>query len=226
MAAGGERVFNCTLCDQFSTPWFQQIVTHVGKLHAFDPNFRIRCGVDVCSMTYTNFFSYKSHVHRKHRAETGAETGAETTQTWHGEERSSDATAVDTSDREDLVLDQPSEQVGLLAFQEEPGGRAEDFKRSVAKFIMRTRDVKGVSQDDIVNGVEHLIEASLSEIRMKMTDTLDSTGCSEEAKEAVLGVFQNPSVFKPFGGLHSRYEQLNFIKENFNLVVRQCSCML
>ena len=43
------------------------MLRHMGEIQRYDPNLSIRCGIDGCPLSYTNFDSFRSHVYRKHR---------------------------------------------------------------------------------------------------------------------------------------------------------------
>ena len=60
-------MYNCSVCNYFGDQSFAAVLRHMGEIHRYDPNLRIRCGIDCCPQSYTNFNSFRSHVYRKHR---------------------------------------------------------------------------------------------------------------------------------------------------------------
>lgn len=60
-------MFVCSICNKFGGNSFSAVLRHMGEIHRHDPSLHIRCGVDRCPQTYTNYESFRSHVYRKHR---------------------------------------------------------------------------------------------------------------------------------------------------------------
>lgn len=60
-------MYVCTICDRFAGKSFVSVLRHIGSTHRYDPGLSIRCGIQSCPETYTNFESFRSHVYRKHR---------------------------------------------------------------------------------------------------------------------------------------------------------------
>ena len=59
--------WKCSLCSHFSAPSFRGVIRHIGEVHQYEPNFQVKCGVEGCSMRYSVYGSFRSHVYRKHR---------------------------------------------------------------------------------------------------------------------------------------------------------------
>ena len=59
----------CWLCFKVAAATLKGILKHIGTIHSCEPNFSITCGVHSCPRRYSNFFSFKKHLYRKHRAE-------------------------------------------------------------------------------------------------------------------------------------------------------------
>ena len=57
----------CWICHKVALPTLKAVVRHMASVHAHDPLFRVCCGIDGCSWSYTNFYSFKKHLYRKHR---------------------------------------------------------------------------------------------------------------------------------------------------------------
>ena len=52
------------LCASFVVLTLKAVVRHIGVVHARDPGFHIKCGIQDCIRTYKNYF--KKHVYRHH----------------------------------------------------------------------------------------------------------------------------------------------------------------
>ena len=57
----------CWLCYKVAAPSLAGVLRHMAAVHAYDPQFFICWGVDGCTRTYQNFFSFKRNMYRKHR---------------------------------------------------------------------------------------------------------------------------------------------------------------
>ena len=60
-------MYICSICNRFGGQSFAAVLRHIGEIHRYDPSLSIRCGINRCPQTYTNFESFRSHVYRKHR---------------------------------------------------------------------------------------------------------------------------------------------------------------
>ena len=67
------RKFKCQICEEFARDTYPPVLRHIGEVHSFEPNFHVVCGLildstqAVCSATYSNHGSFRSHVYSKHR---------------------------------------------------------------------------------------------------------------------------------------------------------------
>ena len=57
----------CWLCSSFASRTLKAVVRHIGAVHSHEANFHIKCDIQGCVRTYTNFFSFKNHVYRNHK---------------------------------------------------------------------------------------------------------------------------------------------------------------
>ena len=127
-------MFVCNICNSFAGQSFSAVLRHMGN-HRFDPGLSIPCGIDSCPEVYKNYESFRSHVYRKHREVLGPEsTQAEDRITGirsqNGDTESADAHDVATV-----------EEGGTMRT-----GEDYDPKRSVALFLLKTREERNVTQ--------------------------------------------------------------------------------
>ena len=65
----------CSACRHFASPTFGGVFRHIRSKHSCEPNFRVVCGIDGCSKSFTNFSSWRSHIRRVHKKVEGGATG-------------------------------------------------------------------------------------------------------------------------------------------------------
>ena len=61
-----EHPFHCPNCG-YGACSLKRVVSHIGLVHQYDPNFFITCNIDSCSCSFTKFHAYRVHLYRKHR---------------------------------------------------------------------------------------------------------------------------------------------------------------
>ena len=61
-----ELRFNCSICPSFASLNCGLKVRHIGSVHAWEPHFRVTCGIDGCIQTYTSYRRYREHIVNKH----------------------------------------------------------------------------------------------------------------------------------------------------------------
>lgn len=59
-------VFMCYHCQNYQTRVFRRLIEHLRLVHAHEPNFSIRCGINNCEKVYNNVDSYVKHIKRNH----------------------------------------------------------------------------------------------------------------------------------------------------------------
>ena len=60
----------CSLCGYLS-PSLPLHVSHIRLVHGADKNFSLVCGIEGCNHKFKTFFSFNTHVYRKHRQPMG-----------------------------------------------------------------------------------------------------------------------------------------------------------
>ena len=58
--------FSCSICNSFASLDYASVIRHIGSVHAWDPRFRITCGIEGCVRTYTSYRCYREHIINKH----------------------------------------------------------------------------------------------------------------------------------------------------------------
>ena len=58
--------FSCSICNSFASLNYASVIQHIGSVHAWEPRFRITCGIDGCIRKYTSYRCYREHIINKH----------------------------------------------------------------------------------------------------------------------------------------------------------------
>ena len=94
------------------------------------------------------------------------------------------------------------------------------FKKAAALFILKTRENHRIpisTMDTIIGDVSSLYKLALSAIKKQVISILQLNG--EGVESAVADLFDTSHFANVFLGLETHYQQLQYIKRNFNFVV-------
>lgn len=98
------------------------------------------------------------------------------------------------------------------------------MSRSLALFILKTKEEQLLCQQSInaiKENTEDLVEGSLQNLKDKITTCLARNGVQIADIDGLDDVLQQPSTFSlAQEPLANEYQQLQYFKETFNLVVR------
>lgn len=165
----------------------------MAAVHAHDPNFHTICGIEECPRTYTNFFSFKKHLYRKHR----------------------DTLCLMSLPEEQTILD-----VTVDDYSDDtasPIVTEENERKQSAMFILKAKTIHKVSQlalngllDDISTMLTSKIE-NLQEGIQKFTSSM-----SKECQESIREMFK---VSSPFMGLETQHFQEQYFVDKLGLLV-------
>ena len=129
----------CWLCYKIASPNLKGIVKHMAAVHAHDPIFHIYCGIGGCARTYTNFYSFKKHLYRRHRESlemAGPFTTTSENPSTHTGGVGTDETLWDAGDSDvQPELEQGSNT--FTRFQQ---------KKQMALFLLKTKEVRKFSK--------------------------------------------------------------------------------
>ena len=56
----------CSVCKSYTRSNYKSVLGHM-RIHKFDPNLSLKCGINSCPEEYTVDESFRSHVYWKHR---------------------------------------------------------------------------------------------------------------------------------------------------------------
>ena len=192
--------FVCHICDKFGGNSFRAVLRHVGEVHKHDPNFFIRCGIHHCPQTYTNFFSFRSHVYRKHRDFAETDTG----------QMSNDGTLQDGAGAGEYNDDESAEILPDVA----------EFQQVAATFVLKTREEYRIPQstvDKLLQDVTGFVSSALSKAKHDLMRKAEGIENVEQMSSIVSQSFD--ADVDPFAGLQTEYQQTAYYKNHFNYLV-------
>jgi hypothetical protein len=172
---------------------FALLLNHYQRVHAQDPNFSVVCGIDGCGCSYRNFYGYRSHVQRKHRAfydnaRNIVHVGNEQPENDVHKPPSEDDVGSDYSDREDNEDDE---------YQ---------IKRNSAAYILRVKETYNLTQkavSDVINNTTYLVREAVTSVCEVITNELKKITGEDLSAQIGWGALidENSSVANPFQGM-------------------------
>ncbi|XP_019862680.1 PREDICTED: uncharacterized protein LOC109591385, partial [Amphimedon queenslandica] len=196
---------SCSYCSDFVAPTTKRLLRHVKLVHSQEPGFKIRCSYPHCSRNFSNYRTYQNHLIRHCRQRLTREypnevSGNEEGRTEeHGE---------------------PNEEVqpDTTALTE---NIANDVRNFCAKWILKTSELRKLTRKaslGIVEDVSGLIRQICSILHQQVSRHLLRNNIS--ITDDLMDIFsESNDVITPFRSLTTFHQQLNFYKENFNLIM-------
>ena len=105
----------------------------MAAVHAHDPRFFICCGIQGCSRSYQNFYSFKKHLYQKHRESLDVSVPVEVTNLSFSSVSEDGGSDVDFP----LEIENEGRPYPLPKFQ---------HMKQMALFLLKAREVRKVSQ--------------------------------------------------------------------------------
>ena len=196
--------FPCSFCSgEFSAPSETLLLTHIRLVHSYEPGFSIQCSLRGCSRTFKNFRTYQNHRLQHSRCEEAPSQRVDVIPEGDG-----DIGEVDLGDESviDEVCDQPT---------------VADMQLYAAKWILKTRETQSLTRSatqGVVEDVQDLISFVTQTLESQTHAVLRANGIDPSTVFGLSDVFSGPST-KPFQGLTSFHQQLQYCRNNFNLTV-------
>jgi len=215
-------MYECQICKQYARKSLKEIIRHIREVHR-SFSTPVSCGVDDCTSTASSYESLRQHLYKKHRSalipearsEVDTEVELEVTfpSTEEVLERVPRGSESSSSDAHHLVA--------------EPTCRPSSCKLEAAKYILRVRDGKGLTQvvtDGIMRDIDTLINCATDSLERKLTAKLAEIPQLSSSEIASIQAIFSP-VRSIFDGLDTVCKQEAFFAENFNYVVAMPSCI-
>ena len=191
-------MYHCKYCSYF-TRFYDTLLKHYILDHESSPHFFLECRIDGCLMQYSKVKSLKKHVERNHRAFLSFPRPLPAV------EPANDLQPIELEPDDELnseiavnvQFDEAAEAHGVEVRQE--SSTQTDKSSHVAKFIMKLREVKGVSKNncsEISQQISILLDMTVSE----MLDIADAENLQDESKL---------NIFRPFYSLKNAFDSLD-----------------
>lgn len=201
----------CPLCPSERTRRLNfnvsKYLKHVRLFHAHQPNFHISCQINGCQRSYRNFSTFKNHVSDKHSCE-ALDRSIETT------------SLCDDFDDSDLSLHVP---VHTYTENDELYDSMCLAQKSSALFLLGLKEEKKLTQTALqgcIEGVTTLSQIRLNAQRQEVYKVLNADGVSQATIDKLDTTFDENGKFgRPFIGLETPHQQLNYYSRNFNFIV-------
>lgn len=198
--------FICPYCteEDYFAPSKVLLLNHVRLVHSLDPNFSIQCSKEGCSKTFKNFRTYQNHCAMHDRNSPSND---------HGE---SDADTEPTGSECELATTASTPSVAPPQLP-----TTTEMQPYAAKWILKTSETRSLTRKatlGIVEDVTDMVEFITQALKQQTQYILQANGVAQTTISAVDEVFSN-CVTKPFEGLTSFYQQLQYYRSHFNLIV-------
>lgn len=204
----------CQICPAFYTLTIATMLSHLIRVHGFDPVFFVKCDVPGCQHTFRKPRSYQSHLRRQHRdfnLHSNVRTWGEIDEERHEEERIPLA---------DFAVDEPVDAEELYDKIED---RLGEKKKMDALFLLQTKEVNKLTQKatkNIMDNVTSIVKNTVEILRMGVQNRLDSAGLRFDAVPGLTELFEDDhSICNPFSHVNTEHKQAAYFRENFGLVV-------
>ena len=182
---------------------------HIQLFHAHQPNFHIICGISGCPRSFRKFHTYRKHISDSHGGNPNL-TNQQSTSTLepHYDNISTDDGQCDHDAIRDHV---------------EPCTTLSTLQTSSALFLMGLKKERKLTQtalQAIVEGVTSLNQSHLSALHAEVHSMLLAAGVSSSSVPGLDMLFDSEGPFgRPFLGLETQHQQLNFYRTHFQLNV-------
>lgn len=190
-----------------------EYLKHIQLFHSHQPSFSITCGLGGCLRTFRNFQVYRNHVSTFHKGDQSLGDDG------HSSEDELSPPTLDGDDRESAGAYEDSDRIP------ERGSDicAEELQETSALFLMGLKEKHKLTQTSlqgIIEGVTGLMQCRMSVLQSAIQQQLKSTGVQSSVIATVDALFdQEGSVCRPFHGLETQHQQMNFYRTHFNLIV-------
>ena len=185
--------------------WIQNMytLTHIRLVHSCDPNFSIQCSKDGCSRTFKNFRTYQNHCLLKHR---------------HAVCEPADSSSTETANTADFYEDDHGfDHAGLT-----PRLPSEsDVQSYAAKWILKTSELRSLTRaatPGVVHDTSDLLDFVTQSLRDQTSHILSSHWVGDGIVHSITSIFDS-YITKPFRGLTTFHQQLQYYRQHFNLIV-------
>ena len=205
---------SCCYCDQdspFVAPSVKLLNQHIRLCHSNDPNFIISCSVSSCARTFRNYRTYQNHL-LSHR--TASSTSSSSSQINDVPQNYEIIEEQLDSNNSDYNSSGTSDNYAEVAEHND----VVDFTQQAAKWILKTSESRSLTRSatiGIVQDVSYLIDDIVSHVKQQLTVILQN----HSIDTAVIEPAFDHNYTRPFNGLQTFHQQLQYYKKSFGLIV-------
>ena len=189
------RRSTCPVCYRFSAPTFRSVLTHIGSVHSWEPNFSLTCGIEGCPRIYTSYRSYRKHLLLKHAEFMNGPL----------DDHADSANYLDSAD----YFDEAQDDTTLPA----SSSRTMD---SLALFILKAKEERRIPQqalDGLLDDFHEISKIQINALGESVMKCLEELNCTSSVISAVDKVINGAAASSPFDGLHTAYLQQEYFKK-------------
>jgi len=202
--------FSCSICDSFASLNYSAVVRHIGSVHAWEPRFKITCGIEGCIRTYTSYRRYREHITNKHGdllIDDAMDTG----------EVQEDYQHVHGSDEEMMV--NPFDDSTVYNDVQTDCGRHKLYNKALFLLKLSAERLSQVAINSLIGDVSTLLEEETLSLKKDVVQCMQEGHASNELISRVNEQFSKKIAATPFEGLHTSYLQKKYYNDHFYLVV-------
>ena len=198
--------YMCPYCpEEYITPTEVLLQSHIRIVHSSDSGFTIRCSEQGCERTFRNFRTYQNHL-LSHRRDLNSTANSSESSPIDAPLRAHESHASLMACRDDYTSFLP---------------RREDIKLYSAKWLLKTSETRYLTRTasvGIVEDVSSLIEHLMNGLKSKLGEILTTNHIDRSVIVETEELLKS-SALTPFEGLSTFYQQMEYYKQNFNLIV-------
>ena len=201
-----ESRFNCSICHSFASLDYASVVRHIGSVHAWEPRFKVTCGIDGCMRTYTSYRRYRAHIVNKH----SEHMSDERVDTEEGLDHETDMYGIEEMDS--VSFDDPVTEVSIE--------RPKLYNKAL--FLLKIKEERRLSQlavNGLIGDISTLLEEEILSLKTNVIKCMHEEHASTELITKINKQFSEKLAVPPFEGLQSAYLQKKYFTDNFHLVV-------
>lgn len=198
----------CWICWRVASPTLKGVVRHMAAVHAHDPAFHVVCGIAGCARSFTNFYSFKKHLYRKHRDYLDISGTTENIS-----DTAQSASQDDEFDFADFLECSEYEEHDTSEFQ---------HMKQMALFLLKAKEIRKVSQsalDGLLSDFTDIVAKTVAVLKSNVSVCLNKKGLDIASFDGLEEAFSDLKITDPFHHLSCRFQQEKFYKEFLNLLV-------
>ena len=202
--------WQCSICAEFTADSRNRLVNHIGRCHRNDPNFHCICGVQNCTKTFKNYYSWRKHLKNK-----------------HDEQHTEDGPAIDVN-LNAVTAAEPVQNENDVEFLPINDINVEDATRSGALYILKLQEACSLPKSTVelvISNTTSIVQRAVSVVKTEVHDCLLKADVDIQTipgLQAILNLEENNEATNPFNNLNTESQRLSYYKEQFGLKVITC----